>query len=98
MDAPPPIFALLKTNWTNSDGDVVSSDIKLQAVAMPSYVNSLLLNGKAFIPRYLQLGSHELNENAAKIYREQGFVPISLNNDVGILSGGSIHCLTMDLH
>lgn len=71
-----------------------------------SYVNALLVNGTAFVPRYgilIRPGAGQENyhkEYAAEVesaYRGLGFKVEWVDSDDTIPQGGAVHCVTMQL-
>lgn len=59
---------------------------------METYVNSLLLNGKVFLPTY----GRDTDAAAEAVYREFGLEVIPLrSNTLSNTGSGSIHCITM---
>lgn len=93
-------------------------DVKIKRIPLPlpmvlneisffrSYVNSLLINGKAILPRFERLflddGVHDYPDadllanyelQVEALYREAGFQPIWANADHVVTYGGTWHCL-----
>lgn len=72
-----------------------------------SYVNSLLVNGRAILPRYARDGyGHPYPDQPAlrqyerqveAVYRQAGYDPVWIPADYLILSGGAWHCATMQV-
>jgi agmatine/peptidylarginine deiminase len=97
IKAPQPVASFEVYEYLNSKGEVVHTG-KEVSYTFPTYTNSLITNNSVSIPQYSKLASKELNESAIKTYRKYFEKVIPINTDQNILQGGSIHCLTMDMH
>ena len=73
-----------------------------------SYTNSLLVNGKAIVPRYQRMGGvgyyypdrslvKDYEERVESIYKQAGYEVSWLNADYLIQDGGAWHCATMQV-
>ncbi len=73
-----------------------------------SYTNSLLVNGKAIVPRYQRMGGvgyyypdrslmQDYENRVETIYRQAGYQVFWLNADYLIQDGGAWHCATMQV-
>lgn len=67
-------------------------------VSLPSYTNSLLVNGTAIIPQYKESGAFSDYDNkAVEIYRSAGFKTVLIDARILTRNGGAIHCATMQV-
>ncbi|MBK9293964.1 MAG: agmatine deiminase family protein [Oligoflexia bacterium] len=64
----------------------------------PTYLNSFLVNGTVLVPIYNHWSTPELNNQALEKYRSTGFKVRAVAADFISLQGGTIHCVTKELH
>ena len=60
-----------------------------------TYTNSLIVNGYVIMPVYSKYSY--ANSYAQKIYEQAGLKVITINSDLSIKAGGSIHCVTQTI-
>lgn len=94
---PQPVVTVTVVQHMKEDRTVVVDKVRARIV-FPTYLNSLLINGTAFIPSYNYWANDELNRRAFDHYRSAGFNVQSLPSDFTILEGGTIHCVTKEIH
>jgi agmatine/peptidylarginine deiminase len=93
---PVPYLTLTREIFESSDKKVVYEKIRADFVHR-SYANSLILNGKVFVPQYPLTAAADLDKNALEIYKQAGLQPTPIPSDFSILGGGSVHCLTKEI-
>jgi agmatine/peptidylarginine deiminase len=60
-----------------------------------SFINSLTLNGTAFVPSYSSATAKKLLPKAVKAYERAGYTVVTLLSDDLVEIGGAVHCVTM---
>jgi agmatine/peptidylarginine deiminase len=97
VGAPAPVAYLHEMAFEDSSGKQVHKTNELE-FRFPTFTNSLIINNNVVIPNYGKLASKQLNDDAVEKYNLYFHKVLSLPSDSNILLGGSIHCLTMDVH
>jgi agmatine/peptidylarginine deiminase len=111
-----PLDILELKNSLDSAASQFSKYLHVVRIPMPvpfkntfrTYTNSILVNGTAIVPDYLQYrdvgGSYPdesilpaLRQKAAEIYRQFGFTVAFVNADNLIYNGGAFHCVSIHL-
>ena len=79
-----------------------SNSVKINKVTarliFPTYLNSILVNGMAFIPSYSYWADNQKNQMAAAKYKSAGYKVQQLPSDFIILQGGTIHCIAKEIN
>jgi len=95
IPTPAPYLIYTVVNYLNKQGRQFSQTI-IPKLVFRTYTNSLILNGKVFIPQYPKTAS-VADKQALNIYRNLGLKVFPIDSEYSIQSGGSVHCLTMQI-
>ncbi len=95
LPAPRPSVHFGLVTYENDAGQAVYEEWSAE-FTHPSYANSLLVNGHAFVPAYA--GDEAANEKALQVYRELGFTAHAVTMTETSKAGGAVHCLSKELH
>lgn len=93
---PQPMLKYSLALFADKNGRIIHRILTV-AFVFRSFTNSLVTNGKAFIPVYPSTAPPSMNARASFTYRSLGLKTKSIPSDYSILGGGAIHCLTHEI-
>ena len=94
----PQPYAYLSIKRTLDTKNTVIKERAVITIVYRSYINSLIVNEKVFVPTF-QSAPTKINTEALDMYRQLGFNKvIPLPMDYHATQAGAVHCLTHDLH
>ncbi|MCO4755017.1 MAG: agmatine deiminase family protein, partial [Bacteriovoracaceae bacterium] len=97
IEAPLPVAFIIENTYKNELGEIVHTENGVYH-HFPTYTNSLIINDAIAIPEYKHLADQTSNHKAHQTFAKYFGKVVPFGSDLNIMLGGSVHCLTMNVH